>query len=345
MNPSTSRPEVWRSFARLLTVVVALLSAAGAEAQRSAASLVRLRGQTVDSTGRAIAGVQLQTADGVRRTESDSLGNFTFDSVRSGTVSLTSTHPQFVPLTLEIPLALDDSTVVPVMLFAVVDPPPPTLEPQLLYGIVSDARGMPVHDAEILVASTGQTAKTDSLGRFVVSKLRVAEHLVRVRKLGYYVQYIPIRTSVTSAVRVRVALESMATTLAGVTVRADRVPIRLRRFQERVEHNGWGQFLTRSQILERQAISVGDLLSRMRGVTVGADELGRPVPRNSRGCPMRIMLDGQPFSLEGASLNAMVTLNDLAGIEVYTRGDGVPLDMAFGPITNLSCGVIGLWTR
>jgi Carboxypeptidase regulatory-like domain len=342
LSPKLS--PIWCSRLRVGCIVGMLLSGGRVHAQGTPASLGRLRGQTIDSTGRAIAGVQLRSTAGGRSTASDSLGYFTLDSLRSGTVGLMLTHPQFVPLTLEIPLAADDTTVVPVMLLAALDPTPPQLEPQMLYGIVSDGRGFPIQDVEILVASTGQSTKTDSLGRFVVPNLRVAEHIVRVRKLGYYAQYIPMQTIATGAVRVRVALESMTTTLAGVTVRADRVPIRLRRFQERVDRNGWGQFLTRQQILERNASSMTDLLSRMRGMRILADEFGRPVPSDGR-CAMRVLLDGLPLSLEGASLNAMVSLNDLAGIEVYARGIEAPLEMAFGPIGNLRCGVIGLWTR
>lgn len=333
MTSSRALPKTWSVAALIARVVVALLGAVSVQAQAATVSQIRLRGQTVDSVGRSVAGVMLVTSDGTRRAESDSLGFFTLDSLRSGAIGLVLAHPHFGTLTIAIPLSPGDTSLIPVFLFARADPAPQTVRPQMLYGFVTNARGMPVDSAELLVMSTGQTAKTDSLGRFTFADLRVADHFVRVRKMGYYVQYIPVRTQATSAVRAQVVLESMTTTLAEVLVRAERVHLRLRRFQERLEHNGFGVFLTRQQILERGAFSVTDLLGGMR-----ADAM-------NSGCRMSVFLDGQPLTLDGVSLDAFVKLNDLFGVEIYRRGLDAPLELAYGPLSNLSCGVIGFWTR
>ena len=170
-------------------------------------------------------------------------------------------------------------------------------------------------------------------------------HLLRVRKLGYYVQYLNATASPTTALRATIAMESMGTTLREIVVRADRIAPRLRPFHSRAAHNGWGQFATRAEILERGWTSVSDMLFHMRGVTVGSDAMGRAIPMTRLDCPMKVLLDGQPLELDGVSLDALVTLNDLAGIEVYRNGADAPQEFTYGRPGSSACGIDAFWTR
>jgi Carboxypeptidase regulatory-like domain len=323
----------------------ALLGAATVRAQDGVTGVVRLRGRMIDSAGRAIAGVQLQLVGSARATESDSLGNFTLDSLTAGSVSLAITHPQFVALTLELPLAIGDTAVVPVLLVAPEIAPDASLEAGMLVGVVTDPRGRGLSGADVLVATSGQTARTDTLGRFVLRGLTPTKHLIKVRKLGYYVQYLSVVGSPGRALRASIAMESMGTTLKEIVVRADRIAPRLRGFRDRAANNPYGQFVTRDQMLEKGWPTVNDMLSHMRGVSLGVDAMNRQVPLGRAHCPMLVLLDGQPLELTDVALSALVNLNDLAGMEVYSGKMEAPLQFAYGPVTKLACGVVVFWTR
>jgi hypothetical protein len=331
---------------RLVLWIVAefLVAAIRAEAQNSPPDAVRLRGRMVDTAGRAIAGVRLQLLGSARGTESDSLGLFVFDSLTAGFVAVAFAHPQFSAVTLELPLTAGDTTIVPVIMVAPDEGGDTIMEPGMLVGVVTDQRGRRLSGADILVATSGQTARTDTLGRFLLHGLSPTRHLLKVRKLGYYVQYLTVTSGSSNALRASIAMEAMGTTLTEIVVRADRIAPRLKAFRERAAHNGWGQFVTRDEILEHNWNSVSDMLAHMRGVTMGTDAMNRVVP-TYRGCPMKVLLDGQPLEVEGVSLNSLVALNDLAGVEVYPRGMDAPLEFAFGPLRNLACGVVVFWTR
>ena len=316
-----------------------------AYAQSAPRILVQLRGQMVDSAGRAIAGVRLRVVGSGRSTISDSVGWFAIDSLPVGFVSVSFTHSRFASITLDLPLVADDTTRIPVLLTEPEEPVVHDLAPGTLFGAVLDPRGFPVVGAEVLVASTGQTMTTDSLGRFAFAGLRPSPHLIRVRRIGFYVQYLSVTTTLHTAVRARVALEPMGATLAEVVVRADRVAPRLKRFFERKAHDGFGQFVARGDFAEQGWTSLTEILSHMRGVTMGSDAMGRPTPMTHFDCPMRVLLDGLPLELEGVSLTALVNIRDLAGVEVYRRGTEAPLEFTFGGGRSGGCGVIVLWTR
>ena len=326
-------------------VGAALLNVACLRAQATPTALVHLRGQMVDSAGHAIPGVQLLVVASGRRTVSDSIGFFAMDSLQAGLVSLSFTHPRFAPITLDLPLVAGDTTRMPVMLSAVEETVTDDLAPASVFGRVTDVNGFPLTGAEVLVASTGQTVATDTLGRFFFTGLRPTQHLLRVRRIGFYVQYLNVTMTESGAVRARVALEPMGTSLAEVVVRADRVVPRLKRFYERKAGNGFGQFATREDFAARGWISLIDVLGNMRGVRMGSDDMGRATPMTRSTCPMRVLLDGLPLDLDGVALTSLVNIRDLAGVEVYRRGDEAPLEFAFGTGRSGGCGVLALWTR
>jgi Carboxypeptidase regulatory-like domain len=218
--------------------------------------------------------------------------------------------------------------------------------PGMLFGRVTDRNGFAIVGAEILVATSGQTATADTLGRFVITGLRPQSHFVRVRKIGYFAEYLNIVSTVSGAVRANIALESMGTSLSEVVVRADRITPRLQRFYDRKALGNSGQFATREEFAARGWTTLRDVLSSMRGVRIGSDEQGRPtlVTGAGAGCPVSILLDGQALALDAVSLSAMVNLRDLAGVEVYASGD-MPMEFRFAARASGGCGAAVLWTR
>jgi Carboxypeptidase regulatory-like domain len=337
-----------RRFSRPASIVALMASAMISPVVRAQevvpAQTARLNGRMVDSTGRPIPGVRLRLVGTTRDAQSDSAGRFMLDSLAPGIVTVSFVHPVFVALTLDLPLVAGDTATVPVILVAHDSPPGVSLESGMLFGVVTDRNGRALSGAQILVATTGQSIYSDSLGRFVLRGLAPMAHLLRVRKLGFYAQYLKANATEGGALRASISMEAMGATLAEVVVRADRIHPRLRAFHTRMANNGWGQFVTRAQILERGWFSTTDVLAHMRGVSIGADLQGRPIPVTG-ACPMRMLLDGLPLELDGASLDTLVTVQDLAGVEVYRSGEGAPLEYTYGSPRSVGCGMVVLWTR
>lgn len=331
---------------RWLTGAVVWLAVAGSSAaQTPERALVRMRGLMVDSAGRAIPGVSLRVVGSGRSATSDSVGEFSLDSLPAGTVAIAFAHPRFSSITIEVPLDVDDNTRIPVMLAAFEGPAARDVAPATLFGRVLDGNGFPIRDAEVLVASNGQTIVTDTLGQFSFASLVPGPHLLRVRRIGFYAQYLTVTTTSASAVRAQIVLEAMGTSLGAVVVRADRVPLRLQRFFDRRAHNGLGQFAAREDFVQKRWTSLTDVLAHMRGVMIGGDDMGRPTPMTQSSCPMAVLLDGLPLILDAVSLSAMVNLRDLAGVEVYQHVADAPLEFRFGVKESGRCGMIILWTR
>jgi Carboxypeptidase regulatory-like domain len=329
----------------MVAFALPLLVANPACAQNSP-PLVHLRGRTVDSTGRGIPGVQLTIVGSGRTATSDSVGFFAIDSLAAGIVSVSFVHPRFALITLDLPVSPDTARM-PVILNAAVVPPLAAPAPSMLLGRVTDQTGFAIVGADILIASSGQTATTDTLGRFIFTGLRPQRHFLRVRKIGYYAQYLNVTSTATGAVRASIALESMGTSLSEVVVHADRTTPRLKRFYDRKALGGSGQFATREEFAERGWTTLRDVLSNMRGVRIGSDEWGRPtlVTGTGRDCPMSVLLDGQAFALDAVSLTAMISLRDLAGVEVYRDAADMPMEFRFAARVSGGCGVAVLWTR
>ena len=334
----------FRGWRWVAVLALPLLVVTPSAAQNATAPLQHLRGRMIDSTGHAIPGVQLTVVGSDRTATSDSIGFFAVDSLLLGSVSILFTHPRFASITLNLPVTTD-TTRVPVMLSVADVQPLAALAPSMLVGRVTDQNGFPIVGADILLATSGQTATSDTLGRFILTGLRPQRHFLRVRKIGYYAQYLNITSTASGAVKANIALESMGTSLSEVVVRADRVTSRLRRFYDRKAHNGFGQFATREEFAERGWTTLSDILSHMRGVRIGSDEMGRPTAITGDGCPLSILIDGQALTLDAVSLSAMVNIRDLAGVEVYPRRSEAPLEFRLGALVAGGCGVAVLWTR
>jgi hypothetical protein len=324
----------------VVAIAVAVLGVRVASAQRP--PIIRLRGQTIDSVGAPVRDVRVQLQPTGRETYSDSTGMFVFDSVPSVEVLLSVSHPQFERLMLAIPGATDDTTIVPVMMHAAEIPAPGDVQAGSLYGVILDAGGLPIADAEVFIATAASEARSDSMGRFAMPPLAPAQHYVRVRKLGFFVQFFAIATSPTTAARLRVVMERVAPRLDAVEVRADYVPQRLRAFMERIQRLPARDFMTRSQIQARAAVQLSDLLGSIPGIRIDYNNAGQRVVLWRTGCEVRVMVNARLMLLDGVMLDTMLRPTELFGLEVYPPASYRPAEFSFAPT---GCALVGIWTE
>jgi hypothetical protein len=238
--------------------------------------------------------------------------------------------------------------------------------------VVDNATNAPIQGARVTLFSQQgrrvRTVETTPNGRFTFLP-RPGYYRFRVERVGY----VQVNTAHVRVVRDSVDLEIRmrddAVMLAPVTVvaRSGRVSPVLAGFYQRMEH-GFGRYITRDQIEQRQPGNITDMLRMLPGVRMhprvsgmGSDVvMNRAAPRMG-GCQVQIFLDGIRINrsstplVERDSLDEQFTppdetiaIDDLAdpseleGIEVYYGLAGVPAEF-MGP--DARCGTVAVWTR
>jgi hypothetical protein len=228
---------------------------------------------------------------------------------------------------------------------------------RVIAGTVTDQRGTPLADADIVVVgkdSTGLHVRSDERGQFRISGVLVSELSLRVRRLGFAAKTVDVKVleppRVTS---IFVELEARAAALDPIVVGDDSVagvPDRqLDAFRERARTNHFGHFITQEDLDRQRPNVVSEALRKVPGVQLQANgKLGNYV--RLRGCAIQgkssarvspaVWVDG--VRVESAELDDVVAAPNVAGIEIYNSFAGVPpryLDRT------ATCGTILVWLR
>jgi hypothetical protein len=213
-----------------------------------------------------------------------------------------------------------------------------------IVGRVTDANGTALANAIVNELTQRREARTDAAGRFVMADVRPGAALVRVRRLGFLPVTFPVTLGEQGAVEVEVALDAAGQDLGRVSVRADaQRSARLRGFEERRAGGTVGQFRTRDQFLLRGPVRASDLLTDFAGVVTLPDASGKRIAYGRGRCLLPIFLDGTKLPLGGGTaLDDVLSVNDVAAVEVYTSLAGLPPEF-LGRTDN--CGAVLLWTR
>jgi hypothetical protein len=178
--------------------------------------------------------------------------------------------------------------------------------------------------------------------------------MAEARALGYEPVRVRVEPSRAEVRNVTIAMGKRITTLDAVTIFGKHTQ-RLRDltgFAER-KAKGFGRFMTRQEIDERNVLSACDLLRRFTGITV-IDDGTTGCTANIRGattgaspvgsaaaphlCEPTIYQDNVPFGGTLSEFTRTVLPKDIQGIEVYTTATEPPQFMG-------QCGVIVVWTR
>jgi hypothetical protein len=235
---------------------------------------------------------------------------------------------------------------------------------QVLYGRVTDADGANVAAALIsaLDAAGNSVANTISGtdGTFDLPLPAAGSFRVHVRRIGFRTGISPVvAVGEDERMRVNLALRTDAVQLDAVEARTRVTPEfrdeRARGFYDRMD-TGMGRFMTREQIVARNATKASDLLRTIPGVRfrggsrstipwLGGNVAPYPGAYGTLlGCRPALYIDGILKMLRGNErLDDFVEPSEIWGIEVYRHGADIPTELPRqGMISN--CGAIVIWT-
>jgi Carboxypeptidase regulatory-like domain len=320
---------------KLLAVLVVLcVNVVGAAAQ----SAPELRGTVRDSTGRTIPRVEVSS--GRTKTLSDENGNFRLAPVPTGRITVRFERDGLLLGEVEANITADTVPDVGVDLLL------NKVAPREFFGVVADSMGRALPDVNIEIVGSTLTARTDSMGRFLMQDLPPRLHVVRARKLGYNPSYLTINLSDTTSSRARIVMRQFAGQNLGlVVVKATRYPVRMGPFLRRLERkSGWGTLMSAEDVNARHPQRTTDLFQTIAGVKVNRDAGGSLMVTGRGGCVMALFINGFPApQLSGSSIDDNVNSLEIAGLEVYNGIAGVPADLTMGPAN--PCGTIAIWTK
>ena len=217
-------------------------------------------------------------------------------------------------------------------------------EPWTLRGVVTDTLGHPLFGAVVSVVSQQRATVTDSLGRFVFTRLVAGAVLIRVRRVGFQPRNVTTTVSAVDAVLLDLPLLALGQVLAKVTVISEGAPNnpKLQGFFDRKKF-GVGQYLTRDQFSQRLLPRFTDIVNRFSGVVAAEDSRGRRRIYWRGRCEMSVYLDGMHIIIpENTSVDDFLNIDEIDAVEVHTGVAQLPPE--FSGRTN-ACGVIAAWTR
>jgi hypothetical protein len=213
-----------------------------------------------------------------------------------------------------------------------------------LVGRVARTDGQPVAGAQVRIASSTESARSDERGEFVLGGLPDGEQELEVRSLGYNVARRPVQLREGQIVRENVALERVVS-LDSVRVVAHRV--KYPEFERNRMQFRHGTFLDADEIARRGRrtlplllTSTGDfqLMPMSRGrLGVQSQHLRRCIQGEAgteRIDPLNIVID----NMEHMDITD-VYFPIIEAVEIYSDVDQAPMKYA------RACSVVVVWTR
>lgn len=214
-------------------------------------------------------------------------------------------------------------------------------------GVVHDAEGRAVPDADVAVVALRQVTRTDGQGRFTLTRVPPGKVEISARRLGYNPTKFELIAGEHDLDSVSIALSIQPAVLAAIDVSSGEKQKRqwIEDFYRR-RAQGLGQYVTRDEILARNSFRPSDMFRTTPGVQVMK---GRGLRFNysksldpRRDCPPLMWVDGQrALGLELDDLS----LPDIEGIELYSGPSTTPMQFSSNITSAQTCGTIVVWTR
>lgn len=218
-------------------------------------------------------------------------------------------------------------------------------------GTVMDrTTGRPVVGAELTLLDEERSTRTDSLGRYAFAQVTPGVVRMRVRALGFPVEFMTFDLDERQFAERPIILVSAPQTLPSVDVRGDAPATDYRMVGfERRRQRGRGQYLTEADLLRLGAGDIASAVKNLRGVTFECGDTPNGGSFGRGGCfvrmaraPMRCLPEYVVDDMSMNDFGPMTPMSDVIGIEVYTGPSDVPGEYAG---RNAGCGVIVIWTR
>ncbi|HKJ93709.1 MAG TPA: TonB-dependent receptor [Longimicrobiales bacterium] len=217
--------------------------------------------------------------------------------------------------------------------------------PALVYGRVIDRQsGDPVVAADLWLDSTELHRMSDQDGRFDFGEVPPGSYLLHIEHIGYRAIADTLDVGAGKYLDLDVQMAPRAIELEPLVVVAEYDGgSKLAGFYER-QRMTMGSFITRKDVEQQHSGKVSDLFRSVRGMHVvparspsGLD-LGYHVLMRGN-CRPTLYIDGAETMPTSMSIDQMVQLDDVQGIEIY-RGPETPVEFQRNP-----CGAILVWTR
>lgn len=229
-----------------------------------------------------------------------------------------------------------------------------------LLGVFDQDSGDPVEGVEVIDVLTGTKTVTGKAGTVSLFFLPDGGSLVRLRKVGYELQTVPVSITPKDTVPITVVF-AKATQLATVVVEDSNPPLkanRLKAFEER-RKTGFGSFISEAELRKHDARALAQVIPNyIPGVmAIAADRTSSATylvarrtmcsgrvfldPCMSNSCVVRVYLDDAP--LLGYVDFARLNTDEYAGVEYYAGGASIP--PKYNSTDARACGVLLLWTR
>lgn len=205
------------------------------------------------------------------------------------------------------------------------------------------------------------TGVTNSRGEFSVDSPEPGSFLLVASAFGFKDTTVGLfELGVDGEMTVEFRIATTATELEGLIIDVGGTSLSRNRlitsgFVERA-NQGLGHFITPVDIENSFASDAIDLFRSVPGLTVDMSNAGRrqTIQMLSQGgtCSPIIYVDGVKLSVDltrSVSLSSIISLQDVAGVEIYRRAAEIPLQfglIGMGDRESIgNCGVVVFWTK
>jgi hypothetical protein len=216
--------------------------------------------------------------------------------------------------------------------------------PGVISGTVKDENGALVSNVEVTLPKAGVVVHTDSLGKFLVTRLSPGLFDISFRRFAYTPMTLSLQVTSNDTTDVDVTLTMAADQLQTVVVQAKQDRKRqIQGFEDR-RKLGMGHFITRAEIEQRNPLVLSEMARVIPGVQLTPTNImGRMTLRFSRrpDCPPAYFLDGlyvPNFNIDD------VPARDVEAVELYAGFAGLPPEF-MKQMGVQACGAVVIWTR
>jgi hypothetical protein len=215
-----------------------------------------------------------------------------------------------------------------------------------LTGVVLDERGVPVPNVEVAITKLARNTRTDAAGKYLLALLPSGSYDVVYRRLSYAPMVFILEISDGDTTEASVKMNAVPQEMN--TVLIEEAPERSRDlggFEQR-RKAGFGHFITREQIVERDPLLLSDMVRMIPGAKLLPAGFGRSQLRFSRAqgardCPPTYFLDG--VMATGFNIDDIMPV-DVEAVEFYSGISTLPAQFAKARST-ITCGTVVIWTR
>ncbi len=228
-------------------------------------------------------------------------------------------------------------------------PAAPLVKGARLRGIVLNAEdGSPLGGADVVLVGLDTQVRAGENGRFDFGVMEPGPYIVQSRMLGFQPYTVKAQLADSSSLDLVFRMKRAPFQLQDVVVDEKKQEKRSRFYERMKESNGFGTFVTREQIEQRNTPFTCDLLRGRLGLRViqTGSTCNIRMSRNqgasfqNADCAPTLIVDGSRSDISLLETNSLPP-SSLEGVEIYRSAAEAPMEYNGAAF----CGVIALWTK